>query len=800
MFLHHLTIALRSLYRRKMASLINITGLSVGMAAGIFLLLWVQNELRFDTKPPQAAKIWRLVTDLKISPDETWHWGSTPFRLAELVQSQLPEIEATALINNQGWSDLIFRQGANQTAEKKYAYVGPGWFNLFPFPVHAGSLTDFGRKPDEVVLTLAKARQYFGRNNPLGQSITINNKPFTVRAILEDPAPNSSFTDPVYLPIEAYLAEGKNRENEQSWNNFNYSTFVQLREDADPVATGARITALLQKAKTDSTVAIGLTPLSGLHFDTSIQSDAFEKGSMANVRIFGLVGLLILLMAGINYISLTTAQAGQRAREVGIRKVAGAGPGYLLTRYLAESGLIIGVSMLLALTLVGFFLPAFNRITDHHFALDSSDPAIWAVTLGTGLFLLLTAGVYPAWVMLRFRPVDTLKGQLHRGKSGSGIRQALVVFQFAVSAVLLTCTLVIGRQRAFIQHRELGLQHEQILSFTIPYGSVRQNGKDASGPVRRALLNELRQQPGVRHLCMANSSPLEVESTHSGSVDFDGRPSDFVPTVHQLSVDADFPAVFEPTLLEGRWFLPDQPSDRHHVILNETAARSLKLQTPWIGQRFNFHGDTGQVIGVVKDFHLQSLQERIAPLVIFNDENSRSSYFLRMDAGKAPATLSAIAGLWNKYIPDRPFEYKFLDETFDTMYRTEARAERLFSLFAGIGILISCLGLFGLAAFSAGQRTKEIGIRKVLGASARGIVGLLSGEFLQPVVIALLLAVPVAWYCMNSWLQDFAYHVPLDAGVFAVSALIALAISLLTTGFQSLKAALTNPVDSLRSE
>jgi|APTNR8051073442_1049403.scaffolds.fasta_scaffold02722_4 predicted permease len=801
MYTHTLKLAFRSILRNRLYAALNLTGLAVGMAATMLVALWVQNELRFDGYHRLSDNLWRIKTDLKISDTETWQWGSTPLKITELC-AQTPGIGAFAQIMIPYGQKTVLQRGVNFFEEEKYAYVGPGWFEAFDYEFAAGSAVGFGERPNDILLTETLARKIFGDRSALGETLRMDSTEYVVHAVLRDPRPESSFRQNLLLPQEAWLDLGNNRENDESWNNFNYNTFIELLPGVAPEAVGKQLTALLTTAKKDSNIVLHLGALTDLHFDQSIKGDHFEKGSRRAVATFALVGILILLMAAINYVSLTTARAQIRAREAGVRKLIGAGRGQLFRQFLGESVLLATMAGGLALFMTQTALPWFSDLAGRTFVLPWESPLLWLLVGGTLVGTILLAGVYPAVLMAGFQPMQALRGS-GSGRSGSSksvFRQSLVVAQFAISVALLICTIVIGQQRAFIQNKEMGYDREQVFTFTVGWRKANALGAERSHLLFDAIEQALGQSAAVAGVSRASESPVHIQNTHSGSVKFDGLPEGSTPTVAQISVDDKFATLFDLKIVEGRWFQPGNKSDEDHVVLNETAARKLGLPQPWIGQRFGMNGREGQVVGLVRDFHFLPMHEAILPLVIVNSQNWRGSFFVKTQPGQSAQALAAAEAAWQQWFPESPFKYSFLDEDFNQLYQTEQRAGLLFNLFSGIAIFIACLGLFGLATFVAAQRTKEIGIRKVLGASVAGITGLLAKDYLKLVLIAIVIATPLAWYLMQQWLADFAYRIELRWWMFGLAGLAAVAIAFLTVSFQSVRAALANPVRSLRSE
>lgn len=798
MFQNNLKIAWRNLLRRRTYTAINIVGLGLGMASAIFAFLWVQNEYSFDQYHPNAANTYRINTDMKVSADETWYWATTPLPLLEAVRSEMPEVVQMAFLNENPWKPFTVRKGAAIFTQKQYAYVSDDWFSMFTHRFVDGSAIGFQGQLRSAILTKSFAEKVFGRANVAGETFKLDSLDFVVQGVIENHPANSSFTYEMVLPLSFYLSVPSLKENE-NWNNFNFLTFVQTRPDTDLKALGKKMTSLLHEHRKspdsdeEDGAMLWLQPLSDTHFDEERTYGASITGSRKTTKTFAVIGFIILLLACVNYVSLTTAQAGMRTKEVGVRKIVGAGGDQIFRLLFSESLLTSLVSMCLALVLVHAMLPFFNQFTEKNFQLDPANPVIWLVTGGTLAASLLLSGIYPALFLTGFSPSSFLRGQHFLKLKNSAFRKGLVVVQFAVTTGLIIGAMVMLQQQAFIRKKDLGYDRSQVFEFNLPCCTGRET---AVTGIKQAL----KGSTAVLAMAASNSSLINVQNTSSGNLDYENRPEDFVPTVSNISVDADYADLLKLKLAEGRWLSERNGADSNNVVLNETAVKLLNLPAPVTGSRFEFNGRKGQVIGVMKDFHFQSLRSKIAPLVMFSYPPSNGNFMVKTTGDKAGQALADAEKAWNSFYPNLPFEYQFMDETFDRLYKVEQKSAALFKLLAGLAIFISCLGLFGLAVFSTQQRVKEIGVRKVLGASVLGLVGLLSKEFLTLVIGSLVIASPLAWYFMDKWLQDFAYRIDIQWTVFALAGLVAVVGAALTVALQSIKAALANPVKSLRSE
>lgn len=647
-----------------------------------------------------------------------------------------------------------------------------------------------------MVLTETKAQSWFGNTEAaLGKFVRLDSADLVVRAIVRDYPANSSFRYDVLLPVAAAIRRPKDRKNEYNWGSFNYQLFLQLDEGVKPEKLGSQLAQLYYAYKKDSSTTASLLPLRDIHFDTSFTSDTLDKGNRRTVTTLGLVGLLILIIASINYVNLTTALISKRAKEVGMKKIIGVGRGQMFAQFLGESAMLILLALLLALVLIQSSLPYLNDFTDNHFALDFRDDSLWLLLGGSLGLTVLLSGIYPSLLLSSLKPVSILKGGNVLGSRKAGFRQGLVVIQFSISLVLIVSTLVIYRQLNYARNQNPGYQRAHVFTFEIP------NGWGAKGAETLEYFKQnLEKFAGIAGVASASQSIAYVSSFHTGNLKWEGKPDDFTPKVSQFSVDPELQSVFDLKLTSGRWFRRDMKLDTANVILNETAVAALGLKPPVVGQWFEFQGRRGQIIGIAKDFHFKTFQDKIEPLVIFNDPGWQSQIFVKTNPGTTATALAQTEKVWKERFPEIPLDYKFLDDSFEQLYKADRQAGQLFNVFSGIAILISCLGFFGLATFTAEQRTKEIGVRKVLGASVASIVTLLSKDFLKLVLIAIVIASPIAWYAMNAWLADFAYKIEISWWVFALAAGLAVGIALLTVSFQSVKAALMNPVKSLRSE
>ena len=796
MLKNHIKIAFRSLMGSRLFTILNIAGLTGGMVAAVFILLWVQNELSFDTYHKKSQQIYRVITHNQISKQETWHWSSTPLLLAPATKN-LPEIQSVVRRINS--SSISLKIGDKKLTGKNVAFVDSNWFDVFDYKFIDGSASDFKSGIRNITMTESKAVELFGKSNVAGNIIHVDTLDYNIAGVYQDNPSNSSSQHDFILPLSAYLSNPDNFRNDSSWEQFNYQTFLLLRSDANPKKLGQKLTSIISNAKRDDKgnpskdIVLEAEPLADIHFDNIQIGSSEEKGDRKTIYIFLGLALVILFVACINYVNLTTARASVRSKEVGVKKLLGAKHSHLFGQFMTESVLTCLTAFALSLFLIYFLMPSFNNLTGKVFVLSLANFSLWYVLLGTTFSAIILTGVYPSLLLSSFQPFEILRGNNILGSSNSGFRKGLVVVQFTISVVFLISTFTVYQQMKFIRNKNLGYDRSHTLTFNAPWNT---NPKVEAKTIKSRLLGE----SSIADVTVSSQNIVEIYSSHSGSLDWNGRPEDFQPTVSQIGVEANFQKLFGIKMADGRWFAENSIADQNNVILNETAVKKLNLHKPVINQRFHFQGKKGVVVGVVKDFHYKSLREKIEPLVLFQNEGWGRGIYVKTLPGKEAQAIKAVEKVWAQMVPDYPLEYKFLDETFDHLYRTEQRTATLFNTFTIVALLISCLGLFGLATFTAERRIKEIGIRKVLGASVTAIVSLLSTDFMVLVLISIIIASPISWYFMNNWLEGFEYRIYLNWNIFALAGITAIIIALFTISYQSIKAALINPVKSLKSE
>ncbi|HEV7347704.1 ABC transporter permease [Telluribacter sp.] len=789
MLQNYLKIAWRNLIKNRVLSSLNILGITIGFACCLLIFTYVQNELSYDRYHSRKDRIFRLATEMKNSSFEngiakvSGPWGLT-------AQLTIPEIEK--VVRFVFASKLVLNYDEKQFYESNGFFADAGVFNVFSWNLEEGNLQKALSEPNTIILSRSMANKYFGNSDPIGKVLRTNNEEeYRVTGVLADVPANSHFTFD-YLISMATLKDPE----QQDWVRFNhFYTYFLLKDGASyPKVEGQLKHMLTQNMKPGEADMYTpfLQPLTSIHLYSKLFREIGTGTDVRYLYIFGFVGLFILLIASINFINLSTARASLRAKEVGVRKTSGAAKSALVYQFLAESLLTSVLAAVLAIAFAYIGLHFLNSYFGWSLKFDFLNPALVSTCLVMILFVGIISGSYPAFVMSAFNPIRALSGQVSV-RSNAFLRSGLVVFQFAISVFMIIATLVIISQQKFIQTKNLGFDKEQIITIELP--------DHLQTPEKiEYIKQELEQTRGVVHISASGNRP--GGSDYGMPVDIKGFTPATMPAMRCLVVDEDFLKTYDIKIAEGRGFSRNFPSDRQSYLINETAAKALGWKNP-LQQKIGLSAvgrPEGDVIGVVKDFHFRSMHEAIAPLYIFMEPSWFSQISIKLNTTELPKTLSALDTKWKRIVPDVPFAYSFFDEEFEALHQSEQRTMQIVSWFTMIAIFVSCLGLFGITTLLAEQRTKEIGIRKVLGASVTGITMLLSKDFLVLVLVSVLIASPLAWYFMDQWLADFAYRISISWWMFAVAGILAVTIALVTVSFQAVKAALMNPVKSLRSE
>ena len=774
--------------KNKFYSFINIAGLSAGLCVGMLILLWVQDEYSYDNFHSKAKNIYRLENRVGTG-NSTQIWTSTVAPIGKLAKDQLPEVKDYVRMSESGYFST-FRNGDKIFNEDKTILADPSFFSFFDFPLIKGNKANPFPTVNSVVLTESSARRYFGTDDVVGKPLLADGKEsFMVSGVIKDFPQNSSIRPDMVFPMEyfnqkQYGGKTGNETMEHDFVQFNYQTYLLLQPGTNVTALATKIRNIHLANKADDTDILYLVQaLKNMHL---YHADGTE-GGIETIRMFTIIALLVLIIACINYVNLSTARSLLRSKEVSMRKIAGAARGQLFLQFIVETALLFILASIFAIALMYLVLPVFNEVSGKVLEINLGDYHLWVVILVTITGSLIASSIYPALMLSSFKPLKAFKGKASTSAGDATFRKVLVVTQFAFSVMLITGTLVIKNQLTYIRSKELGYDK----SYTLHMG-MREMGNHYE-----AVKAELLKQPGVLDVTRASTSPVNIGG-ETGSNDWAGKQKGQTLMLHPMSIDKDFMPFFKMQLAAGSNF-KDAATDSAHFILNETAIRETGIKDP-VGKPFKLWNTWGTIIGVVKDFHFASMKEKIAPAIFYYNPHNDYQLFIKTTGADAQKAIAAAETQWKKYNAGFPFSYVFLDDTFDKLYRSEERTGSLFNAFAAIAIVISCLGLFGLAAYTAQVRTREIGVRKVLGASVGGIVQLLAADFVKLVLIAIVIAVPVAWYTMDQWLQGFAYKTTISWAVFVLAGVIAIVIAFATISFQSIKAALANPVKSLRTE
>ena len=778
MFKNYLKIAFRIIRKHKGYSLINIIGLSLGMAICILILLWVQHELSYDRFHTNKDYIYRIYQDYHHAGGIS-QYSNVPQPVAPEIQNTIAEVEfVTRFLND----EFTFRYEDKLFTERFVRYIDPAFFRMFSFSTVKGDPEAAFLDPYSIILTEAMAEKYFGDEDPIGKILTADGEAqMKVTAVIED-VPDNSFLQFNFLVPYSYLTAIE--YDVTNWNSHNCQIYVMLHKNIGEKQVEDKIYGMIQKHAPDDQSYLRLQPLK----QTRLYTLGGELGSIKYVYIFSIIALFILIIACINFMNLSTARSAKRAREVGLRKVVGARRAQIIRQFFGESIVLTIVALGFSLLIVEVLLPVFNSLSGKNLSLNSSgNLAILASLTGIALFTGFLSGSYPALFLSSFLPGKVLKSSYRSSGSSSILRKVLVVFQFSLSIFLIISTTVIYSQLQYIQSKDLGFNKENLIYAGINEG-IRNNYE--------AIKNEMLRDPQI--LKMTRTFQLPSYNRYSAPVEWEGKAPDQNINFNISVVDPDYLDTMGLELIQGRNFSYEFSTDTSKYILNEEAVKQMGLDSP-IGKWLEF-GGKGEIIGIVKNYHYMPFTYKIEPLILYYNPSYFRYTMLRIRGNDIPQTMGFLENIWGKFAPEFPFEYHFLDEDYERIYRTEQRLGELFRYFTFLAIFISCLGLFGLASFMAEQRTKEIGIRKVLGATVSGVTLLLSREYTKWVLLANILAWPFAYFAMHKWLQGFAYQVEMSVLTFVIACLLTLATALLTVSYQAIKASIANPVEALRHE
>lgn len=786
MFRNYLKLAWRNLSRQKAFSIINITGLAVGLASSLTILLWVQDELSYDRFHSKAERTYRV-----IAAASNLEVAISPSPLGPALQETLPGIEQTTRLYAS--QRLLLQTGEKKFEERGAFYAEPSLFDVFDFKLEHGDVKTCLVDPKSIVISENIALKYFGTTDVIGKTFRINNDDdFRVTGVLAKATGNSHLKLEILLAW-SNLAQWYYNVKNSSWDNFDFYTYVVFDDRKNEAAIADLLTKIDQLYRDhDKNVQItfGLQPMTDIHLHSNLMGDVAGNGNFQYVAALGIIAVFILLIGCINFMNLSTARSARRAKEVGLRKVAGAVRTQLVRQFLGESLLITVLSLAIALIIVAITLPVVNDLVGKQLQINFTDPLIVASIAGIAIITGILAGIYPAVVLSGFTPVKVLKKDVKGGAGGSLFRNVLVVTQFAISIVLLVGTSVVYQQLQYMRAKDIGYDKSNLLYTSIPSEAHKKIVK-----WRTAFQsNELTEK-----ITFSSDRPTNLVSG-AADVQWPGKDPNKQVMFVGMFVDDNFVPVYDMEIVSGRNFNKELRGDSSSYMINETAAAVMGF-TPEtaIGQTIKTWDRSGPIVGVIKDFNFKPLREAIEPMIL-RPNTWGGTIVIKVEAGKLKETIAAMETTWSSLEDLHPFSFGFIDQDLENLYQSEKQVGTLFTAFALLAILISCLGLYGLSAYIAEQRTREIGIRKALGASILSIIYLLNTRFVVPILISVMIAAPLAWYAMNRWLDSFAYKINFSWGIVAVAGAMALLISLITVSYESVKAAKVNPVKSLRSE
>ena len=789
MIRNYFKTAWRNLYKNKTFSLINILGLSLGMACSLLIILWVRDERGIDAFHKNDKELYSIF-------ERQYHDGRidaghyTPGLLAEELKTVFPEVKYST---GMAWGELNTFEANNKIIKETGDYGSPDFFSVFSYTLLEGNAETALKSPLDIAISRKMAEDFFrSPEAAIGQSIRYQNKKdLKITAVFENIPDNSSVKFDYMLNWEIFL---ENNTWAKDWGNNGPATYLVLKEGTDAVAFENKIRDFLERHSESQdknfVIKFALQKYSDRYLHSSFKNGEIAGGRIQYVILFSIVAVFIMLIACINFMNLTTARSIKRAKEIGIRKVVGAFRNALVRQFIGEALLIVTLAFLLALIIVALVLPAFNSVTQKHIVLPLDQLSFWLSIVSLLMLTGFISGSYPAFYLSSFNPVKAFKGSLKFSSSAQWFRKGLVVFQFVLSIMLIIGTIVISRQVNYIQSVHLGYDRENLIYIPLE-GDLTSKYS--------VFKEQALKMPGVKLVSRVSQSPTSIRNG-TGGVEWEGKDPDSKLQFTQVAIGFDFMRTMDIQMKEGREFSRDFASDSVGYIVNETALKLFNYKEP-IGSPLTFWQKKGTIVGVVKDFHFVSLHDEINPLILRLGEDIGWGWALvRTESGKTKEALSALEKICKELNPQFPFTYRFSDEEYQKMYKSEQIISKLSNAFAFLAIFISCLGLLGLAMFTVEQRTKEIGIRKVLGASMTSLFNLLSKELFILVAVSMFIASPIAWYVMNDWLNEYAYRIDIAWWIFLLAGLLAVFIALITISFQAIKALTTNPVNSLRSE
>lgn len=805
MFKNYFKIAWRNIIRQKGYSGINIVGLAVGIAACLLILQYVSFELSYEDFHTNKDRVYRVRQDRYDNGKISTQWVSGAYAVGNSFKDAIPEIEDYVKLVSH---DKVVTEIKNQPVQiNKVFYASGSFFRIFTYPLIAGDGNKALTDPFTAALSETTARLLYGTTNIIGKTLTLNrSRDYTITAVYKDAPNNTQLKPDILLSYASFVKNvGPNNNPETAWFWDGCLTYLLLRKDADPAVVEKKMIPVVDKftaadmKRFNAAVTYSLQPLTDIHLYSHYMTEPAINGDGKTVYLLLGIAFFIAVIAWVNYINLATARAVNRAKEVGIRKTVGSQRRQLILQFLSESALLNGFAIVLAILIVSLAIPGFNRLSGQQLTLSLfSKASFWLGLAGLFFIGVFFSGLYPAFVLSGFKPIEVLKGKMTSTTKGSVLRKGLVVFQFTASLFLLIGTLTVYQQIQYMRKQSLGINIDQTLVVKPPTVITDSTYiRDMT-----ALKDELNQQSTVKGATLSTSIPGEPVGWNAGAIKLVGADEKTQKQYRVIGMDYDYMKLYGIKLITGRGFSKDFGSDEHSVVFNEKAFEQLGLDKPEdaVGKKIDFWGQQYTIIGISENFHQQSLRESFEPLIFRLIPDIRGFLSIKTPASKTSQTIAQVKSAWDKFFPGNTFEYYFLDDHFDEQYKADQRFGQVFGLFTSLAILVACLGLFGLASFTTIQRTKEIGIRKVLGASVARILKLLYQEFATLLLIAFVIAVPIAWLSLATWLETYAFRINIHWTYFLVPFVTIVVIALLTVSFQSIKAAIANPVKSLRTE
>jgi putative ABC transport system permease protein len=786
MIQNYFIIAFRNIFRNKLFSTVNILGLAFGMSSALLIFLWVNDELLVNRFHTNVDRIYAVMENQKYTDGRLYTFSSTPGPMAPFIKEKYPEIDKASRFTWEVNNLFSYDQKSFYEAGR---YADADFLEMFSFPLRSGDMNSAMKEKNSIVISEAMAEKYFGDDDPIGKMLTMNTRTaLTVTGVLAPIPANSSLRFEYLIPFEFFWDENKSWI--QEWDNNNIRTFLMLKAGSDPAAFSVKLKNEIKEHVPATNVELFIHPFSEMYLYGNFENGKASGGRIEYVKIFFIVAIFVLIIACINFMNLATAQATRRAKEVGLRKVIGAVPRQLFKQFMGESFLTVCISAAISVVLVLVLIPFFNEITGKALGLNLLDGRVVIIFIVIILFTAFVAGSYPSIFISEFKPVQVLKGQLKSGVKATFFRKVLVVVQFSLSIILIISTVVVFRQMQFMQNRDIGFERDNLF-YVWMEGDVNNNFQ--------TFKTRLAAEPGVESVTASGQLPIDIGNSTSG-VEWEGKDPEERILFTNLNVDYNFIQTMKMKMIEGRPFDPSLVTDSANYIVNEKAAEKFGFKGGTAGQDLTFWQEKGKIIGVVKDFNFGSLHNPIDPLIMYIQPKWFSCVLVRAKASETEAALRASEKLWKEYAPGYPFKYSFLNHDWEQFYKSEGQRGKIFNTLAVLSIFISCLGLFGLSAFAAERRTRELGIRKVMGATVPGLVQLMNREFASLVLIAACIGCPAGWYLMSEWLQGYAYHVDVGYLTLLAASAVCLLIAVFTVSYHSIRVAATNPAKSLRYE